>query len=117
VSTAQIVDLVLIWTWHSRQSTLLGIRWSNFSRQGEEETTPSRLAPFIFRETMSGTAFFLTRDTRRGAVASFYVYINFSADPRTWTCAYQTASSCSKCPWITSGPSIDAAISRLIGTL
>jgi hypothetical protein len=42
-------------------------------------------------------------------VASFYVYINFSADRRTWTCAYRTVSSYLKCPSITSGPSIDAA--------
>ena len=48
MSTAQIVDVVLIWTWHSPQSTFMGIRWSNFSPQGEGETTPSRLAPFYF---------------------------------------------------------------------
>jgi hypothetical protein len=85
------------------------IRWSKFSLQGEEETA-SRLALFIFREIMSGAASFVRiRHTRRGGVASFYVYINFSADPRTWTSAYRTVSSYLKCPSITSGPSIDAA--------
>ena len=39
----------------------------------------SRLAPFIFREIMSCPAGFVTRHTRRVAVASFYVNINFSA--------------------------------------
>ena len=72
-----------------------GIRWSKFSLQGEEETA-SRLGPFIFPEIMSRTDSFLTRDTRRGAVASFYVYINFSGESRTWTCAYRTVSSCSR---------------------
>jgi hypothetical protein len=84
----------------------MGIRWSKFSLQGEEETA-SRLAPFIFPEIMSRTDSFLTRDTRRGAVASFYVYINFSGESRTWTCAYRTVSSYLTCPSITSGPSID----------
>jgi hypothetical protein len=84
----------------------MGIRWSKFSLQGEEETA-SQLAPFIFPEIMSGPDSFLTRDTRRGAVASFYVYINFSAESRTWTCAYRTVSSYLKCLSITSGPSID----------
>jgi hypothetical protein len=84
----------------------MGIRWSKFSLQGEEETA-SRLGPFIFPEIMSRTDSFLTRDTRRGAVASFYVYINFSGESRTWTCAYRTVSSYLTCPSITSGPSID----------
>jgi hypothetical protein len=58
---------------------------------------------------MSGAAGFLTRHTRKGAVASFYVYINFHllAESRTSTCAYRTVSSYLKCPSITSGPSID----------
>ena len=60
-----------------------------------------RLGPFIFREIMSGRAGFLTRHTLRGAVASFYVYINFSAESRTWTSAYRTVSSYLKCPSIT----------------
>jgi hypothetical protein len=59
---------------------------------------------------MSGGASFVTRHTRRGAGASFYGYMNFSADSRTWTCAY-----CLKCPSITSGPSIDAANVSLDG--
>jgi hypothetical protein len=66
------------------------------------------IGPVYFCEIMSGPVGFVTRHTRRGAVASFYVYINFSADPRTWTCAYRTVSSYLKCPSITSGPSIDA---------
>src|SRR5215217_9766990 len=89
------------------------IRWSKFSLQGEEETA-SRLALFIFREIMSGAASFVRiRHTRRGAVASYYVYINFSADPRTWTCAYRKVSSYLKCPSITSGPSIDSATAAI----
>lgn len=40
-------------------------------------------------------------------MASFYVYINFSGESRTWTCAYRTVSSYLTCPSITSAPSID----------
>jgi len=65
------------------------------------------IGPVYFPEIMSRTDSFLTRDTRRGAVASFYVYINFSGESRTWTCAYRTVSSYLTCPSITSGPSID----------
>src|SRR5215216_189826 len=89
------------------------IRWSKFSLQREEETA-SRLALFIFRKIMSGAASFVRiRDTRRGAVASFCVYISFSAESRMWTCAYRTVSSYFKCPLITSGPSIDAATAAI----
>jgi hypothetical protein len=63
---------------------------------------------------MSGAASLLARDTRRGGVASFYAHISFSGEKRTWTSAYRTVSSYLKCPSITSGPSIDAAISRWI---
>ena len=96
---------------NSPQSTRMGIRWSKFSPQGEEEPL-SRLDPFIFREIMSGAASFLARDTRRVAVASFYVHISFSGEKRTWTSAYRTVSSYLKYPSITSGPSIDAATAR-----
>ena len=91
----------------------MGIRWSKFSPQEEEEPL-SRLDPFIFREIMSGAASFLARDTRRVAVASFYVHISFSGEKRTWTSAYLTVSSYLKCPSITSGPSIDAATAAII---
>jgi hypothetical protein len=86
----------------------MGIRWSKFLLQ-REEATASRLALFIFQEIMLGAAGYLIRDTRKGAVASFYVYISFHlpAESRTWTCAYRTVSSYLKCPSITSGPSID----------
>ena len=80
---------------------------------GEEEP-PSRLDPSIFREIMSGAASSLTRHTRRGAVASFYVHISFSGEKRTWTSAYRTVSSYLKCASITSGGSTDAATSRWI---
>ena len=56
------------------------IRWSKFSLQGEEETA-SRLGLFILREIMSGAAGLRIKDTRRGAVASFCMYINFWAEP------------------------------------
>ena len=66
------------------------IRWSKFSLQREEETA-SRLALFIFRKIMSGAASFVRmRNTRRGGVASFYVYISFSGESRMWTCACRT---------------------------
>ena len=68
------------------------------------EKAKSRLASSIFREIMSCPAGFVTRHTRRGAVASFYVNMNFSAESRTWTSDYRTVSSL-KCPSITSGPS------------
>jgi hypothetical protein len=59
------------------------IRWSKFSLEGER--APSRLALFILREIMSGAASFVRiRDTRREAVASFYVNIRFWAESRTW---------------------------------
>ncbi len=45
----------------------------------------SRLAPSISREIISGPAGFVTRHTRKGAVASFSVNIHFSAKSRTWT--------------------------------
>jgi hypothetical protein len=87
------------------------IRWSKFSLEGEK--AKSRLAPSILRETMSGAASFVRiRHTRRGAGASFYVNIHFSAESRTWTSAYLTVSSYLKCPSITSGPSNDAATAR-----
>jgi hypothetical protein len=90
-----------------------GIRWSKFSPQREEETG-SRLARSIFRKIMSGGASFVRiRHTTRGGVASFYMYINFSGESRTWTCAYRTVSSYLKCPLITSGPSIDAATAAI----
>lgn len=76
-----------------------------------EKGTASRLALSIFREIMSGAGGFLTRPTRKGAVASFYVSIKFHlpTESRTWTCAYRTVSSYLKCPSISSEPSIDAA--------
>jgi hypothetical protein len=93
---------VLIWTRHSPQSTFMEIRWSKFSLEGEK--APSPLGLFILREIMSGAASFVRiRDTRRGAVASFYVNIRFSAESHTWTSAYRTVSSYVKCPSITSG--------------
>jgi hypothetical protein len=68
---------------------------------GKPRKTP--FGPVYFREIMKSTPYFLRRHTRRGAVASFYVNIHFSAKSRTWTSAYRTVSSYVKCPSITSG--------------
>ena len=48
MSTAQIVDVVLIWTWHSPQSTFMGIRWSNFSPQGGRGDDSIPIGPVYF---------------------------------------------------------------------
>jgi hypothetical protein len=58
---------------------------------------------------------FLCKDKtyHQGAVASFYMYISFSAESRVWTCAYRTVSSYLKCPLITSGHSVDAATAAI----
>jgi hypothetical protein len=42
---------------------------------------------------------------RRGAVASFYVNIRFSAASHTWTSAYRMVSPYLRCQSTTSGPS------------
>jgi hypothetical protein len=84
---------------------------------GGENPAKPRLAPFILREIMSSPAGFLTRRTLRGAVASFYVNIHFSAKSRTWTSAYRTVSSCVKCPSITSGLSEEPTADTVRRTL
>jgi hypothetical protein len=71
------------------------------------------IGPVYFSRDYVTHGFFTDKTYPQGAVASFYVYINFSADPHTWTCAYPTVSSYLKCPSITSGPSIDAATSAI----
>ena len=60
------------------------------------------IGPVYLREIMSGPVSFVTRNTCRGPVASFYVHINFFGEKRTWTCAYPTVSTYLKCPSITS---------------
>jgi hypothetical protein len=81
---------------------------------GTRVATKSQSVQSTSRKTMSSRAYSLRRDTRRAAVPSFYVNINFSAESRTWTSAYRTVSSYLKCPSITSGPSIDAATARYL---
>src|SRR5829696_6143247 len=65
------------------------------------------IGPVYFSRDYVTHGFLSDKRYPQGAVASFYVYINFSGESRTWTCAYRTVSSYLTCPSITAGPSID----------